>query len=106
MHGRITLESSLGNGTTATFWIPFNKPQYHDGAIVDIGSLPDRLQSEMSVSCNSSEYEQALGTPPEQSPLGRKFKRGSVSMTPTTPIELELHPSERSKVNILLVEDK
>ena len=33
MNGRITLESTLGNGTTATFWIPFNKPQYHDGLL-------------------------------------------------------------------------
>lgn len=56
MHGHIEMQSSLGVGTTATFWIPFNKPQYHDGnALIDIGSLPDRLQSEMSVSCNSSE---------------------------------------------------
>ncbi|CZR55238.1 uncharacterized protein PAC_05125 [Phialocephala subalpina] len=70
MHGRIQLESTLGSGTTATFWIPFNKPQFHDGAtLIDIGSLPDRLQSEMSVSCNSSEYEQAMGTPPIQSPI-------------------------------------
>jgi len=114
MHGRIILESSLGQGTRATFWIPFNKPQYHDGAatLIDIGSLPDRLQSEMSVSCNSSEFDQAIGTPPVSSPLevyrGPKGpnKPRSISMTPPIPPELELPPAERAKVKILLVEDK
>lgn len=108
MHGRITLESTLGNGTVATFWIPFNKPQYHDGsALVNIGSLPDRLQSEMSVSCNSSEFDP--GTPPGPSnsfDLHRKHKGRAVSMTPPIPSEPELPREERAKTNILLVEDK
>jgi len=111
MHGRITLESSLGNGTTATFWIPFNKPQYHEGssALIDIGSLPDRLQSEMSVSCNSSDYEMTLGSPPAQSPID--FRGGhntarSISNTTPVPPEVELPVAERAKLNILLVEDK
>jgi signal transduction histidine kinase len=111
MHGKITLESSLGNGTTAAFTIPFNKPQYHDGAstIIDVGSLPDRLQSEMSVSCNSSDYDQIAATPSAQSPsdphrLHRKPR--SISMTPPTPAEFELSPEERAKINILVVEDK
>ena len=112
MHGRITLESSLGNGTTATFWIPFNKPQYHDGssALIDIGSLPDRLQSEMSVSCNSSDYEVTMGTPPANSPLdfrGNHNRWGrSASNTPPVPPEVEIPMTERAKLSILLVEDK
>lgn len=111
MHGRITLESSLGNGTIATFWIPFNKPQFHGGsaALVDIGSLPDRLQSEMSVSCTSSEYEINAGTPPTQSPVDHKGghrKATSISMTPPGPAESDLPAAERAKVNVLLVEDK
>jgi signal transduction histidine kinase/CheY-like chemotaxis protein len=110
MHGRITLESTLGTGTSATFWIPFKKPQYHDGAaaLIDIGSLPDRLQSEMSVSCNSSDYEQVFGTPPLRSPsdphrLNKKPR--SISMTPPVPPEFELSPAERAKIKVLLVED-
>lgn len=111
MHGRISMESSLGNGTTATFWIPFNKPQYHDGSstLIDIGSLPDRLQSEMSVSCNSSDYEMTLGTPPSNGQLDIRrglHKSRSFSMTPPAPSELDLPAAERAKVNILLVEDK
>ncbi|KAH7391349.1 hypothetical protein BKA64DRAFT_710256 [Cadophora sp. MPI-SDFR-AT-0126] len=110
MHGHIQLESSLGAGTTATFTIPFNKPQFHNGtaALIDIGSLPDRLQSEMSVSCSSSDYEQAVGTPPIQSPITMHrggHKSRSISMTPPVPPELELSREERAKIKILLVED-
>jgi signal transduction histidine kinase len=112
MHGKITLESTLGNGTTATFWIPFSKPRYHDGpaTLIDIGSLPDRLQSEMSVSCNSSDYEQVVGTPPAaKSPIDPRRghqKSRSISMTSPGPMELELSPAERAKIGVLVVEDK
>jgi PAS domain S-box-containing protein len=109
MHGRITLESSLGNGTTATFWIPFNKPQYHDGAhpLIDIGSLPDRLQSEMSVSCSSSDYDHVVGTPPPEHQRERqKEKRGTNTLTPPVSNEIDLPLSDRAKVNVLVVEDK
>lgn len=104
MHGRITLESTLDSGTTASFWIPFNKPQFHDGsALIDIGALPDRLQSEMSVSCNSSDFE-GPGTPAQG--LFKQNHRGkSGPMTPPVG-EVDLTPEERARVNILLVEDK
>jgi signal transduction histidine kinase len=110
MHGRITLESTLGNGTTATVWIPFNKPQYHDGSIslIDLGSLPDRLQSEMSVSCNSSEYEHGVGTPSaSSSPIDgtRRHHNKPVSAAMTPPGH-ELSAEERGQIKILLVEDK
>lgn len=105
MNGRITLESNLDSGTTATFWIPFTKPQYHDGtALVDVGSLPDRLQSEMSVSCGSSDYDR-VGTPPhrhlgdlQRSPYHKK----AISQGPPEP---DLSRADRAKVKILLVED-
>lgn len=112
MHGRITLESSVGNGTTAAFWIPFNKPQYHGGqtTLVDIGALPDRLQSEMSVSCSGSDYEY-IGTPPPRSPgleLKAGHRRSSVGTNP--PINMNelpvLTPAERENVEVLVVEDK
>ncbi|KAG9232421.1 hypothetical protein BJ875DRAFT_79625 [Amylocarpus encephaloides] len=107
MHGRITLESTLGTGTTATFWIPFRKPQYHDGpaTLIDIGSLPDRLQSEMSVSCNSSDYEQLLGTPPTHSPISGNRSRQKLATVSMTPPELELSTTERARIRVLLVED-
>jgi len=104
MHGRIVLESTLGHGTTATFFIPFNKPQFQDGALIDLESLPDRLQSEMSVSCNSSDYE--FGLPSINSPTDFRFRRpGSVNLKSPAP-EADLSPEERFKISILLVEDK
>ncbi|OWP04389.1 hypothetical protein B2J93_7932 [Marssonina coronariae] len=104
MHGKICLESSLGAGTTATFSIPFNKPHFHNGsaALIDIGSLPDRLQSEMSVSCSSSDYDQALHSPMNSYRGGHKPRP---TMVPGTPAEFELSLQERSRINVLLVED-
>lgn len=111
MHGKIKLESTLGYGTIATFTIPFNKPQFHDGpaTLIDIGSLPDRLQSEMSVSCNSSDFEQFVGTPPLPSPIHKhdgKRPHRPVHKTPPLPHELDLPAAERAKTHVLVVEDK
>lgn len=52
MHGEISLESSLGVGTKAIFWIPFNKAPYSSGDSppIDMGAIPLRLQSDLSVS--------------------------------------------------------
>jgi signal transduction histidine kinase len=109
MHGRITLDSSLGNGTIATFWIPFNKPRFHDGAkaLIDIGSLPDRLQSEVSVSCCSSDYDLIPGVPMTQNP-GRRLchKSRSISTVSRAGSDVDLPMSERNKVEVLVVEDK
>ncbi|KAI2469567.1 hypothetical protein F4781DRAFT_393920 [Annulohypoxylon bovei var. microspora] len=111
MRGRITLESTIGSGTTATFWIPFNKPQnpQRDG-LVDIGLLPDRLQSEMSVSCNSSEHEHFLGKPaadvdPLKKPRRPRPKRPSNLLAPFAYEIEDLSKSERAKVQVLVVED-
>lgn len=110
MHGRMTLDSVVNQGTTATFWLPFNKP--HDtqpSNLVKIEGLPSRLQSEMSVSCNSSELD-GLGTPPTGELMGSPLKenklasptklRGSILVD-----ELELPKEERSKIHVLVVED-
>ncbi|KAK1993824.1 hsp90-like protein [Colletotrichum falcatum] len=113
MNGNMTLESTLGNGTVATFWVPFSKPQQQHGApLVEIDSIPGRLQSEMSVSCNSSEYEQMLNTPPASGDssqfLSDKSKsparRLSVRTPPASEEEMLPH-SERAKIRVLVVED-
>jgi CheY-like chemotaxis protein len=56
MRGNISLESRQGSGTTATFSIPFNKSQFIGTStpLVDLGPVPDRLRSELSLSCDSS----------------------------------------------------
>jgi len=104
----------LGSGTTATFWIPFNKPQYQDEgtALIDIGSLPDRLQSEVSVSRTSSEREHMARTPPPISPDNSDeslSKTRRSSMTPSVHSvhdDLGLSRDDRGKVEVLVVEDK
>ncbi|KAM0329161.1 hypothetical protein ACHAQA_004457 [Verticillium albo-atrum] len=113
MRGKITLESHLGNGTRATFWIPFSKPQgpQRGGALVEIDGLPSRLQSEMSMSCNSSDYEQYSSTPPIVSELGllapdnlnSPQRQRSVRSPPAQDEDLPI--SERAKINVLVVED-
>lgn len=109
MHGRIDLDSRVGNGTTATFWIPFNKVHgRQEPELISAGAIPDRLQSELSLSCNSSEYEQVVGnsTTPEggQFPAQVPRRRSSVRTPPS--IEQDLPRSERAKMHILVVEDK
>lgn len=108
MHGRMTLDSAVNQGTTATFWVPFNKPhETQPSNLVNIQSLPDRLQSEMSVSCNSSELDQ-LGTPPNGELVGNPLEKGK---SPTKlrasilPEEADLSKEQRSKIHVLVVED-
>ena len=112
MHGRMTLESTLGSGTTATFWIPFTRAHHHDAAgLVHIDPLSDRLQSEMSVSGNSSDYDPLLRTPSaeatssslDQSTLPRRPL--SISATPSQSSEDSLPLVERRKIHVLVVED-
>lgn len=109
MHGGITLESQLGVGTVASFWIPFNKPQYHDGSsLIDIGSLPDRLQSEMSVSCASSEH--GPSTPPLHSHnelvSGKLGSRPQSFSAPQSNSDHDMPVADRAGYQVLVVEDK
>ena len=103
MHGRMTLDSKVGSGTTASFWVPFSKPQGPaEEDLAHAGAIPDRLQSELSMSCNSSEYDQILGNPPTSDP--GQVRRSRSGRSP--PIEQELPQSERAKIHVLVVEDK
>jgi CheY-like chemotaxis protein/anti-sigma regulatory factor (Ser/Thr protein kinase) len=112
MHGDIRLDSTLGVGTTATFWIAFKKPQYHDrnATLVDITMLPERLQGETSVSCTSSDNDPLFGpTPPGISPrrprhrLKNNIRSPNARMTPSS--DLGVPMSERGDIQILVVED-
>lgn len=117
MHGEITLESALDQGTTATFWIPFNKPQFTgtSSPMVDLGAIPERLRSEMSVSGCPSDYDRGSSTPPQSPQEGLltlqprrsgsldKRKQGS-----NQAVNLDGNPHEvdRKKTHVLVVEDK
>ncbi|KAI0158235.1 hypothetical protein GGR57DRAFT_40244 [Xylariaceae sp. FL1272] len=107
MRGRIELESSVGNGTTATCWIPFMKlPNPERGTLVEIGPIPDRLQSELSVSCTSSDQDysgQQTGDSMHISP-GKARRRNHLPSHIVSDNE-NLPMAERAKIQILVVED-
>lgn len=120
MHGEIRLESELGKGTKATFWIPFNKPQFTgaQSPLIDLEAIPERLKSEMSVSGCTSEGPNGSPTPP-MSPAGetlnvmhghRKQLSGSLQFPPISGDGVEVDKShveiDRKQTHVLVVEDK
>lgn len=119
MHGQITLESSLGSGTTATFSIPFNKPHFTDQStpMIDIGSIPNRLRSELSVSGCASDHDHGSSTPPQSpsetldgtNPLPpNQCGDHGLSAPSSVIMDLEMTSPEidRKNIHVLVVEDK
>lgn len=117
MHGEILLESALDSGTKATFWIPFNKSQFPNSApLVDIGALPNHLQSEMSVSGCASDDRSTHSAP--QSPLdtpgphqtSRIHRSGShgfhTQLQAVDSDPEDFQRIDRKNTHILVVEDK
>lgn len=113
MRGNISLESRLGHGTKATFWIPFHKAPYQtaESPVVDIGSIPDRLQSDMSISRPSSD-DSGPTTPTIMNPThSRGHSRGASNGTNTSFWYAEDSNHEqgaeidRNNTYILVVED-
>lgn len=102
MHGGISLDSTLGQGTRATFWIPFAKaPSYSaDTPAIDISLLPDRFSSELT----ASDYAMVNSLPgsPATTSIRRKSSnsRGAASEKSTG-----LSDEERQRIHVLVVED-
>jgi CheY-like chemotaxis protein len=113
MHGNISLHSKLGHGTIAVFSVPFSKPQYQGAApLVDVGTLPDRLQSELSLSCNtSSRGSNAVpvrATPPLQPPTANppRVETGiQKPMANESPSRHGITEAQKKVFHILIVED-
>ena len=109
MHGQISLESKLGVGTKARFSIPFHKAPYQspESPIVTMGSIPDRLQSDVSISRTSS----ADGAPITPTTPGRPHHHRGISGPSAFTAwsddysAAELTESERVNTNVLVVED-
>lgn len=73
---------------------------------MDIGSLPDRLQSEMSLSCTSSDQGYNTGSPSrEGTPQPFSIDGGRKILKPPMPEDPQLPMSERNKIEVLVVED-
>lgn len=107
MRGRINLESTVGSGTTVTFWIPFQKPQRRSTKVVETGAIPDRFQSELSLSCNSSDYDHiATGASPGSDEAKTSIMPRRRFSVRSQGVEQELPRAERSRIHILVVEDK
>ncbi|KAK6416627.1 hypothetical protein LTR81_009850 [Elasticomyces elasticus] len=113
MHGKISLESKLGVGTTARFWIPFKKAAPGQGAsnpAMPFANVSDRLQSELSLSRAGSEHSgptTPTGTGQSlhhraHSGNGVPGLMGAWAAESTLP---DLSEAERNKINVLIVED-
>lgn len=109
MHGKISLESVLGVGTKASFVIPFHKAPYQgsNSPLVGLDAIPDRLQSEMSVSRTSSDSGPSTPTIPRTPFAGGD---SAIMSSPGLPNMAEgfvwnLSEAERKAVNVLVVED-
>lgn len=100
MHGSISLESVLGAGTEASFTIPFHKAPYQsdESPLIGLEAIPDRLQSEMSVSRASSDSGPSTPTMPR-----RSFPSGDAAAVEAAVCDLS--DAERKKINVLVVED-
>lgn len=112
MHGQISLTSELGLGTKATFSIPFKKAPYQSSQspLVEVGSIPDRLQSEVSVSRPASDH--SAPTTPTTPKLQLHRREPSIPGIPgfSWPAgryteQQYLTEEERQSVNVLVVED-
>jgi len=112
MHGKISLESKLGAGTKATFWIPFHKAPYqsNESPLIDLGSIPDRLQSDVSISRADSDHSGpatpvTLGKPLHGQGLSGSNGAAITRLYSNDESMLELSKDDRSSVNVLVVED-
>jgi PAS domain S-box-containing protein len=112
MHGTISLESKLGVGTRATFSIPFHKAPYQsaESPLVEIGTIPDRLQSELSLSRHGS--DNSVPTTPTTPRVHTHRREASGSGIPgyapwseSSSNEQDLTEEERKATEILVVED-
>lgn len=108
MRGKILLESKLGVGTKASFWIPFHKAPYQnpDSSVVELNSIPERLRGDHSVSRPSS-GQNSPPTPATHFKPGHPPGNSASGVLPFSAVEQDpqLSEIERKAVNVLVVED-
>ena len=109
MGGSISLESALERGTKAAFSVRFNKPQFIGTLppIEGLGSLPERLKCELSVSGtsggNRTGFDGAGGKD-----LAELSKPNAANITPEVPSgagSIDAFEADRTNIHIMVVED-
>lgn len=113
MHGSIHLESKLDAGTKAIFSIPFKKVEHRtssSAALLEVGAMPDRLQSELSLSVEGSANEEQRRLARASTNKSPSPKQSALSRLSTLQQDDEistLAPSlPRDRYHILVVEGK
>jgi CheY-like chemotaxis protein len=113
MHGAISLQSKLDQGTIATFSVPFNKPQFQGATVplVDLGALPDRFHSELSCTTSSRGANTNAGrtSPPLRTPAAGDTVNVDTSIH--QPVagagasHVPLTEAQKKEFHVLVVED-
>ncbi|KIW20936.1 hypothetical protein PV08_01515 [Exophiala spinifera] len=112
MHGKITLDSNLDAGTKATFTIPFKKVEYSANSstdLLDVALIPERLQSELSLSLTGSSRDEsrALSHASSATKMKLPLSLSAHARSGTDPgiAEESTEDIDRRKFHILIVED-
>lgn len=113
MHGSIRLDSKLDAGTRASFIIPFKKLEYRStssSTLLEVGMMPDRLQSDLSLSMTGSSNDEARKpqrmSPPLKSTHGTSMVGHRASAAPSDRAETPVPELQRDQIHILVVEGK
>ena len=114
MHGEISLTSELGQGTTTTFWIPFNKLQStkRRPPLSNTNSAPERLWSDVTRRSGCLSAPQSVdGDLRNRTSFSRPNSQNRTSSERTSfeegssdePVQEEI---DRNNTHVLIVEDK
>jgi CheY-like chemotaxis protein len=114
MRGTIHLDSKLDTGTRAVFTVPFRRVEYQGSSpttLVEVGSMPDRLPSDLSLSMAGSPRPHSRNFDKGTSPLQSIATANAAGRrSSTTELESARSSSEleipREKIHILVVEGK
>ena len=113
MHGEISLTSEIGQGTTTTFWIPFNKPQSTKRTpLADTNFAPEKTWFDVTRRSGCHSATQSVAEDPQNRASSNHLNSQTrTSSEPTSsgeasseePVQEEI---DRANTHVLVVEDK